>query len=269
MIVNGLKHILGAICYYGGIDSLFYWLNRRAKRVVTFHNVLPDGLMTREGKLPVALTESAFWGIVREATRFLVADTDLDAKGTLTITFDDGYLNQYEVVPKVLQREGVNAAVLFVSDDVVTTGTLSVDVDLHRGLSYSDEYRRLRLTGVTLNQIEDLRSRGWKVGYHTKHHLRLSEMTTAEKREALRPPKWLKDNILSYPFGKPKDVDRESVEIAAEFGYEKAYSNQCENDGFHCRHFLPRMVLFPDKYWIHFELSGAKYFFKWRRLLPR
>lgn len=34
--------------YWTGIDALFYWLNRKAKRIVTFHNVLPQGLWRKD-----------------------------------------------------------------------------------------------------------------------------------------------------------------------------------------------------------------------------
>ena len=34
--------ILAFLAFWLGIDAFFYWLNRRAKRIVTIHNVLPD-----------------------------------------------------------------------------------------------------------------------------------------------------------------------------------------------------------------------------------
>lgn len=271
--MNGAKHLLGAICYWSGIDLLFYFLNRRAKRVVTFHSVLPDALCEGMDRLPVAQTVSSFRWIVREATRYLKTDADLKSEGTLTITFDDGYLNQYEVVPEVLADEGVCVAIVFVSDDVRQAegagSALGPDRRSHSTLCFSKEYERLRLTGMSVVQMDDLHRRGWKIGYHTKSHRALAKLTEVEKRIELKPPSWLKDKIISYPFGKPWNVDKESIRIAEEYGYECAYSNQCENDGRHERWFLPRMVLFEDRYWIHFELSGAKYFFKYRRLLPR
>ena len=267
------KRILGAFCYWSGIDLLFYWLNRKAKRVGTFHNVLPDELCRGMRTLPVAQTVSSFRRMIREATRYLKTDADLDASGTLTITFDDGYLNQYEVAPQALAAEGVGAAVIFVSDDALRASdaktALTADRQLHQGLDYTPEYARLRLRGMSPAQMEELRSHGWKIGYHTKTHRRLSEMSAAEQRMELKPPSWLKDNILSYPFGWEKDVDDSAVQIAADFGYDCAFSNQCERSRRISRHFRPRMVLMPDKYWIHFELSGAKFFFKYRRLLPR
>ena len=263
--MSWIKHVFGAICYWTGVDALFYLLNRGKVRTVTFHSVIPDDMCEGMKSLPVAYSASTFRWMIREARRFL--------GGSLAVTFDDGYLNQYEIVPRILAEEGIQTATIFVAGDVLDSKgrdtALPPDRLNHEGLCFSAEYERLRLSGMTLAQIEDLRSRGWKMGYHTKSHRQLLSLSLEEKKDELRPPAWLKDKILSYPFGKPWDVDEESIRIAEEYGYECAYSNQCENDGHHERWFLPRMVLVPDKYWIHLELSGAKYFFKYCRLLPR
>ena len=262
--MNIAKRILGFACYWGGVDTLFYWQNRGKIRTVTFHNVIPDGLCNGMKSLPVAFRASVFRWMIHEACRFL--------GDSLTVTFDDGYLNQYEVAPNILSEEGIRTAIIFVAGDVLNANghetALPPDRLNHEKIHYSAEYERLRLTGMNVEQMENLRSRGWKIGYHTKSHRQLSSLSSEEKRDELRPPAWLKDRILSYPFGKPWDVDEESIRIAKEYGYDCAYSNQCENDGHHGRWFMPRMVLMPDKYWIHLELSGAKYFFKYGRLLP-
>ena len=227
--MHRIKHVFGALCYWTGVDALFYRLNRGKVRTVTFHNVIPDSLCEGMKTLPVAWRASVFRWMVHEARRFL--------GDCLAVTFDDGYLNQYEVAPKILSEEGISTATVFVAGDVLNAKgretSLAPDRLNHEGLRYSPEYERLRLSGMTLEQVEDLRSRGWKVGYHTKSHRQLASLSPEEKREELRPPAWLKDRILSYPFGKPWDVDEASTRIAEEYGYECAYSNQCENDGHH------------------------------------
>ena len=51
-----MKHrmveILAKMAYWAGVDAIFCWVNRRAKRIVTFHNVLPDLMFTGLGELP-------------------------------------------------------------------------------------------------------------------------------------------------------------------------------------------------------------------------
>ena len=40
--------IVVVLGYWLGIDRLFYFLNRQAKRIIVFHNVLPDEIMEKE-----------------------------------------------------------------------------------------------------------------------------------------------------------------------------------------------------------------------------
>ena len=39
-----ITHAVAVACYWTGVDAIFYWLNKKAKRIVTFHNVLPREL---------------------------------------------------------------------------------------------------------------------------------------------------------------------------------------------------------------------------------
>ena len=110
-----ILNVVTVICYYFGVCSLFYFLNRRAKRIITFHNVLPDDLF-REGLANgVSCNFSSFMKIIAECRkRFNISNDLLDAS-TLTLTFDDGYLNQYSTAFKTMKKLGIPAYV-FVSD---------------------------------------------------------------------------------------------------------------------------------------------------------
>lgn len=110
-----LHKLIERLCYYCGVDSLFYLLNRKAKRILTFHNVIPDAVDPHLIADYVSHTESEFRTIVRELKRRFVVSTDLQDSRTVTITFDDGYLNQYEIAGRVLQEEGNIPAIVFVS----------------------------------------------------------------------------------------------------------------------------------------------------------
>ena len=132
----------------------------------------------------------------------------------------------------------------------------------------SPEYRRLRLTGVTAAQLADLRAKGWKIGWHTWRHLPLVSLSEDEVRKELDCPAEFRGEVLSYPFGNPEEVGESAIRIAAELGYPCAVSNTHAAGAKHGRYFLPRMDLQPNKYMVHFELSGAKFWMKTRRLLP-
>ena len=107
------------LAYCLGVDTLFYWLNRKARRVVAFHNVLLDELMRPEDGGGVCFRASEFRSAIRELKRHFRFSVDPADCSALTLTFDDGYLNQYEVAARILQEEGNIPAMLFVSGSLI------------------------------------------------------------------------------------------------------------------------------------------------------
>ena len=329
-----LVNFLALMAYWCGIDALFYKLNRKSKRIITFHNVLPNGLFKRDLTNGVSDSETSFRSIIREVGKRFPYSVDIEDSGSVTITFDDGFLNQYEVAGRILQEEGDIPAIIFAAGDVldnrIPTNVIVVDRLLHwtayapsgeydfpyckerkiilsehnRGkiwmkyirpayIADSDgrganvmgtldaqyamdrildalpaEYRRLRLTGISSAQAEELRRRGWKIGWHTKSHYPLSSLRESEKRLEIAPPDGFKDVVFSYPYGETLSVDAEAIEIAQECGYPCAVSNLPTENYLTGKYFLPRMALPYDKYRLHFRLSGLESYIKTRKLLP-
>ena len=294
---HGIVEILAMVAYWMGVDALFYWFNRRAKRIVTFHNVLPDEIYKNDLANGVSNSERDFRLIIGEIAKKFRFSTDVRDTKTCTITFDDGYVNQVEVAGRILDEMGI-PAILFVAGDLIGgKGPLLVDRLLHETESiaewtskvwpefkggkvkvkgegeqwcekFSPEYRRLRLTGVTESQLADLRAKGWKIGWHTWRHLPLVSLSEDEVRKELDCPAEFRGEVLSYPFGNPEEVGEVAIRVAEERGYPCAVSNTHAAGAKHGRYFLPRMDLQPNKYMVHFELSGAKFWMKTRRLLP-
>ena len=310
------------IAYYFCIDSIFYLLNRKAKRTLCFHNVLPDGLKIDGEAGAFDEAESHFRYIVREVGRKFGFSTDVFDPKMATITFDDGYLNQYEIAARVLEEEGHVPAILFVAGDnldnsdpskclvtdalthwVTFTPTIKADASermriwreeirvkyaadiSHRGRAVlaeydkiypianvmnmlSSEYRRLRLTGVTTSNVMELRKRGWLVGWHTRSHFPLMQLSREEQQKELTPMELFEGDLLAYPYGCPGSIDKETAECAKDSGAPCALSAVNDVPGWNGRFLLPRMYVGGDKYSIHFELSGAKHFMKHGRLLP-
>lgn len=316
-----MTKLVAVLAYWMGLDALFYWLNRKAKRIITFHNVLPDDLYEDNIANGVSCSASEFRTIVRELKRKWRFSADVLDPKTLTLTFDDGYLNQYEVAAEILKDEGVIPAVLFPSGDVKDGKRLLVDELLHwvayvpqdivssmgfamardlwikelwprfstdsetHGRKLYDElnacypfekiytgldpeYKRLRLMGVTVAQLDELRKRGWQIGWHAKSHYPLSQLTDSELRVELDSPAEMRQACLSYPYGREDSVGKMAISIAEELGYPCAVSNMQESAWNTCRYFLPRTSLSSNKYLLHFSLSGVKHFLKYRKLLP-
>ena len=331
-----LQYWFAVFAYYCGLVSIFYWLNKKAKRVLTFHNVLPDALCLEGLANGISVSESSFVLMVREIRkRFSITNDLFDAK-SITITFDDGYLNQYEIAADVLRREGNLPAAIFVAgknrNNPEPENALAVDLLLHwvnfaapgeytipfdgttKNFNLQDgnrravwiktvrpafaldwksrgknvvaaldeqcslsqilaglpaEYVRLRLTGITEEQIKDLRQRGWRVGWHTRTHFPLKQLPAEMKREELSSDEDMKSEWFSYPYGELSSVGEEDINMAAGMGFPCAFANVNHLQGRHTRCFLPRMMIPSDKYCLHYELSGLKHFLKYRNRLPR
>lgn len=331
-----LVKVLAVLAYCSGLCALFYWLNRRAKRILTFHNVLPDAMMKRGVANGVSGSLSEFEKIIDECAKRFRFSTDLFDAGTLTITFDDGYHNQYTTAFASLHRRGI-PAYLFVSGgclaekathgrfpglvidqlthwiDNVPAGSYVLDprqtaveigdgnrsevwenvlwpmfmndgVNMGRGVldacdkAYPMEkiiealpknYVAERLAGVTWAECEEMISAGWKIGWHMKSHYPLSRLSADNIERELDSPAALKSECLSYPYGNWAEVGEVAVRMARQMGYPCAVSNTNEDNRNISQFFLPRMTLSADRYMLHLELCGLKFFLKNFRLLPQ
>lgn len=309
-----LVHLLAVVCYFCGLDALFYALNRRAKRIVTFHNVLRDELFRPGLANGVSNRLSEFAHIVDECAKRFPISNDLFDPKTLTITFDDGYRNQYTTAFKHLKAKGF-PAILFLAGDLSPNEgkALSVDLLLHQvaeapiemipggnrlaywmttvwpkfvrearrrgaasafdGVAFCPDlpadYVRERLGTISAAELDEMRASGWQIGWHTKSHVPLAALDEASVRAELDSPSVYRAVCLSYPFGNPEEVGDLAPRLAAELGYPCAVSNtNTAPANAASRYFLPRLALPADAYELHFELSGLKFFFKNRRLLP-
>ena len=329
---QGLQYIVAFLSYWLGLSDIFYAINKKAKRVITFHNVIPDNLCPPSMVDSTVCTESSFRRILAEIrTRFRVSN-DLADTQSVTLTFDDGYLNQYEIASRVLDQMGNLPAALFVSganrDNTNPNKALVVDLLLlwvnfarpgkysiagktfeltssNRHLTWvsilrpafvadvdsggenvlkelssqcsvalilgslSPEYVRLRYTGVSSTQIDELRKRGWRVGWHTRKHFPLKALSMERKRDELTPDQDMNGEWFSYPYGESMSVGDADLKMVEKSGYPCAFSNINYDTELRGRFFLPRMGLKEDRYLLHYELSGLKHFLKHFGLLPR
>ena len=322
-----VTNIVAFICYWTGADVLFYWLNRKAKRIVTFHNVLPDEWIKEVPSVGCMESVSAFTRILDIVAQRFSFSTNLNDSRSVTVTFDDGYLNQYEIAAEILRRKGIPAVLFMTGNLVGATPTESLVIDKillwnqfapdsavekvfgnvvprdvlwmkyiqpsyredwrNRGVRFLEklesayaiadilqklpqEWVRLRFTGISKKQIDDLRSRGWKVGWHTKTHFPLGMLDAEGKRWELDSPDEYICECLSYPYGDIEAIGEESLSIASELGYPCALSNDPGYSIHRSNYFRQRfMLLDGNRYMVHFVLSGAKYFLKFGKLLPK
>lgn len=146
---------------------------------------------------------------------------------------------------------------------------LNSQYDIEDVLSACDpEYLRLRLTGITKSDITTLHQKGWLVGWHTLNHYPLSKLDPAQQRNEIAcSPTYMKSVVFTYPYGEQISVNRDCQKAAESCGYPCAVSNLPFS--IHAnKYFMPRYTLDNNKYLMHFELSGLKYFLKTKHLLP-
>lgn len=110
-----LHKVIMYLAFYTGVTNMFYFLNRRAKRIIVFHNVLPDAMFRDDMTNCASCSVSRFSRIIDMLRSRFKFSTDFDDSSTLTITFDDGLLNQYEVAGAILRDKGNIPAVIFTS----------------------------------------------------------------------------------------------------------------------------------------------------------
>lgn len=312
-----IKRFIFVFAYYLGVDAIFYWLNRKAKRIVVFHNVIADELAAGLPEDIVGMTFSQFRTVIDEcAKRFRFSTDVFDAK-TLTVTFDDGYRNQYSTAFNHLRSRDI-PAILFFSPG--TRDVLTIDkMVFWRALVPSDKvpggdigrfwrekfwprfladgatrgkatlawlegicpleplmakvpqpFLKERLGSISDAELDEMRSVGWQIGWHTKTHTPLSSLTEAELRDELDAPLAFRNVVMAYPYGTESTVGDKAINVAREMGYPAAlsYANCSMKNG--DLHFLPRMPsIGADRCLLHAQLSGLSYFLSYHRLLPR
>lgn len=138
-----------------------------------------------------------------------------DIGGTLSITFDDGYLDNYEVAAPILERLGLPATFFITSDFIGTQCVPFWD----RGLPFQPGW-------MNWDQVRDLAARGFSIGGHTVNHIDMGVDSPAIVREELRASKSRIEQeigqsieLFAYPFGGEKNINETSRQLVVEAGF--------------------------------------------------
>lgn len=100
---------IAKISKYTGLTKLCYRLNKGKKRIVAYHNVIPDKYFDDTLHLAHSMRESSFRRQVIVIKKRFDVDLNLENKNSLSITFDDGYLNQGKIAGEILSNENMKA----------------------------------------------------------------------------------------------------------------------------------------------------------------
>lgn len=212
-----MKNILGHVAGVGGLYARTF---RSKMTIVTFHRVtdsLPeDGLTCNSEKF------ATFCDFFRSYFRVLSLSEQVagcragaDLGGTLSITFDDGYLNNFEEAAPILKRAGLPATFF------VTTGFIG-----SRTIAPWDRALPRQPGWMNWDQVRTLVSMGFEVGNHTATHLNMgvadaervrSELVLSSRRlsEELGQP----SRLFAYPFGGRAHISATALRLVQEAGF--------------------------------------------------
>jgi peptidoglycan/xylan/chitin deacetylase (PgdA/CDA1 family) len=118
--------------------------------------------------------------------------------GQIAITFDDGYLDNFEYAAPVLEALGLPATFFVVSDWIDSAV-----------VPWWDEVKGARYPWMTWNDVRTLHRKGFEIGAHTRTHVNLGEVSgeTAQQeiigsRERLERELSATVESLAYPYGR-------------------------------------------------------------------
>jgi peptidoglycan/xylan/chitin deacetylase (PgdA/CDA1 family) len=212
-----LKAMLGWIVFNTGLYQRFF---RNRAVVVLFHRV-----DDRYPGNPISCTRAQFEAFVRFFRRFfrVVPLEELlarlrngeDIGGRMTITFDDGYRDNYRYAAPELRRLGLPACFFVATDLIASERVARWDAD--RGIS--SEW-------MSWDEVRELRAQGFEIGSHTMNHVDLGIASSDEARREItgskdRLEKELGDAVpyFTYPFGSEGQITEENRKLVEEAGF--------------------------------------------------
>ncbi len=145
-----------------------------------------------------------------------------------------------------------------------------------QSIAVDKELYEIRFKGMSLSEIEKMKSYGHKIGCHSMRHDILSLLEEDElDSDIAQSEKYLgtlfNTKIYSYPFGGEKEVSQYTIKQVSKSKFSSAVMNISTPHFNYGTYAIPRFSLpnTSNKYIIDAKLSGMEYFLKYKSLLPK
>lgn len=247
-----IKAAIGKCVYMTPWPRLFF----RDRFVITaFHRVndstLGDGLSCS----PAAFREICRWmakhlRVVSLHEQIAMLERGETPAGTASITFDDGYLDNYAIAAPILQELGLPAT-FFVTTDLIESETIPP----------WDAAKGTRTEWMSWEQVNELSAAGFAIESHTCTHIDLGTVDVQEVERQLHASharlnsgSLRSHRLFAYPFGGRDNIRKESLKLVRRTGYRCCLScyggiNNGDSDIFNLQRFpVNEQYLFADQF---------------------
>ncbi|HUJ52599.1 MAG TPA: polysaccharide deacetylase family protein [Steroidobacteraceae bacterium] len=218
----GVKTTIKTICgRAAGVSGAYRRKFRTVMTVVAFHRVndeLPeDDPLTCGARKFESFCRffRKYFRVVPLSEQIAGCQAQADLGGTLSITFDDGYLDNYEVAAPILRNLGLPATFF------VTTGFIG-----SRTVAPWDRQLRRQPGWMSWEQVRGLAASGFEIGNHTDTHVDLGTADAATIRTEFETSKrklaealGVSAPLFAYPFGGREHISPSAVQLAREAGF--------------------------------------------------
>jgi peptidoglycan/xylan/chitin deacetylase (PgdA/CDA1 family) len=251
-----LKEAMGRMA---GMAGMYGRRSRSTMTIVAFHRVNdlipPDGLTCSARKFE-AFCEffRKYFQIVPLSRQVADCRAGRDTGGTLSITFDDGYADNFEVAAPILRKLGIPATFFVVSGFIGTDTVAPWDRDLSPQLRW-----------MSWEQVRALAAQGFEIGGHTHTHIDIGTADLERVRTELVVSKRMLEEELgvpvtsfAYPFGGREDISERARDLVRQCGFDCCLScfgglNAVATDPYHLKR-VPIAEWFATPHQFGFEM---------------
>ncbi|MDP8263818.1 MAG: polysaccharide deacetylase family protein [Candidatus Ancaeobacter aquaticus] len=209
------------------IFAHFFW-NKNTWRILRYHSVgdkrvHETNIQTHIFEEHLKYLQDNYTIISIDEGCKTLSDNTILINHSVSITFDDGYMDNYTCAYPVLQKYSVPATIFIISDYIGTEDILHHDIKDIRENNYL----------MNWNQIKSMDPTIISIGSHTSSHCRLSTCTdTIFNEEILKSKQTIENKLkrktvfISYPFGTKSDFNNKWPKFLQKAGFKAGFMAQ-------------------------------------------